>query len=76
MLNLIAIPVRWPVLIPFHFGIVPFENETILIVYIIASNVTLYTLVTYSLLSAFSKRKPVVDLPPEPECLSEFRVLD
>jgi hypothetical protein len=67
-LDLLAmVPVRWPVLILYRLGAVSFESETALLIYIIACNVVLYTLLTYFVLWGFSKRKKVDRLPPKPE---------
>jgi len=51
------VPVRWPVLILFYFGSFPFENEGILLLYLVGCNMALYTIFTYSLLWAFSRRR-------------------
>ena len=60
-------PVRWPILVFYRMGLVPFENEIALIVYIIVCNVVLYSLLGYILLWAVSKRrKGASHSPPQP----------
>lgn len=67
-------PVRWPILILLHFasfdslGSFPFRDQdaTIMFVYIVVCNVALYTVLTYSLLWVFSKRKSKVHESPPP----------
>jgi hypothetical protein len=60
-------PVRWPILLLFRLGFVPFENEIAILVYIIVCDVFLYSLLTYFLLWRLSKRKNVAQrLPPNP----------
>lgn len=50
-LDLLAmVPVRWPILLLFQLGMIPFESETAILVYMIACNVALYSLLTYFLL--------------------------
>ena len=67
-LNQLAMyPVRWPILILFRLGFVPFENEIALLLYIIICDVCLYSLLSYFLLWRFSKRKKTAQsLPPNP----------
>lgn len=61
------LPVRWPILILFRLGVIPFESETGILVYLIVCDVALYTLLTYVLLLGFSKRKRgLIDTPPNP----------
>jgi len=60
-------PVRWPILLLFRLGMMRFENEMAMLIYIIACNVALYSLLTYALLWGFSKRKSrQVATPPNP----------
>ena len=62
-------PVRWPILILYRFGLFPvrsFEDETVLLLYIIVCNVFLYTLMTYVALWGVSRRKRMDRLPPKP----------
>jgi hypothetical protein len=68
-------PVRWPILILYRFasfdslGSFPFRDQdsTIMFVYIVVCNVVLYTILTYILLWAVSKRKSkVYASPPRP----------
>lgn len=60
-------PVRWPVLILYRwFPIDVSNNETFLLLLVISCNVLLYTLLTYCVLFAVSKRKVQSHLPPPP----------
>ena len=67
-LGLLAmVPVRWPVLLLFRLRMVPFESDTAILMYLIASNLVVYALLTYVLLWGFSKRKSrLVATPPHP----------
>lgn len=68
ILDLFAmVPVRWPVLILYRLGVAPFESDTTLLLYLIVCDVVLYSLLTYFLLWAFSKRKSrQIGGPPNP----------
>jgi hypothetical protein len=60
-------PVRWPILIFFRLGFMPFENETAILIYMIVCDVGLYSILSYFLLGRFFKpKKRVLSLPPEP----------
>jgi hypothetical protein len=63
-------PVRWPVLILYRLGLFPvrsFQDEPVLLLYIIVGNVFLYTFLTYVVLWGVSRRKVLDRLPPKPE---------
>lgn len=67
-LDLLAmVLVRWPILILYRLGMIPFENETALLFYIIGCNVLLYSLLSYFLLWIFLRRKRgTPPVPPNP----------
>jgi hypothetical protein len=63
-------PVRWPMLLLFRFGYLPFESEIVLLIYLIGCNVFVYSLLCYFLLWRFVRRKRSGQLmPPEPPSL-------
>jgi hypothetical protein len=64
--RLLMYPVRWPILILFRLGYLPFDNEVALIVYVVVGNVSVYSVLSYFLLWRFSRRKCTQALPPEP----------
>src|SRR5438132_14386863 len=65
--RLLMYPVRWPILILFRFGFLPFDNEIALLIYLIVCNVCLYSILSYFLLWRFSKSKrDITSLPPKP----------
>jgi hypothetical protein len=68
-LDLLAmLPVRWPILFLYRLGAVPFDSETGILIYLVGCNVALYTLLTYSLLWGFAKRKSnSIAKPPNPQ---------
>ena len=65
-------PVRWPILMLYQITLangsnLPFESETAKIIYIVGSNVLAYSVLSYVLFFAFSKRKKSKSrLPPNP----------
>lgn len=60
-------PVRWPILIFYRLGFLPFENEIALLLYIVGSNVLVYSILSYFVLWRLSKRKKKpLHSPPEP----------
>ena len=64
---LLMVPVRWPILILFWLGAVPFESERAMFLYIIGCNVVFYTLLNYVLFWGLSKRKSGRgEAPPDP----------
>src|SRR5690242_3044499 len=65
--RLIQYPVRWPILIFYRLGFLPFSNEFALLSYLVISNVLLYSILTYVLLTALSSRKrAATHSPPKP----------
>ena len=74
---LLNIPVGWPRLVYFHLlrpltGMLLFDNETALLLYIMACDVLLYTLVTYFALLVFSFKRVTIkehSPPPPPDVL-------
>jgi hypothetical protein len=65
--RLLMYPVRWPILMLFRFGYLPFDSEIVLLIYLIACNVFVYSLLCYFLLWRFSRRKKIRQaIPPEP----------
>ena len=70
--QLASYPVRWPIIVLEYFlplDSFPFrdENQTFLLLFIIVSDVLLYSLLTYIVLLRFWKRKtPQLKLPPDP----------
>jgi len=70
--RLLMIPVRWPILILLRLHFLPFENEIAIIVYIVACNVILYSILGYVLLGGLSSRKKgTLRSPPEPPSFVE-----
>src|ERR1044072_7571106 len=68
-------PVRWPILIFFRLGFMPFENETAILIYMIVCDVGLYSILSYFLLGRFFKpKKRVLSLPPEPPEENQYPV--
>jgi predicted permease len=65
--RLLMYPVRWPILIFFRLGFLPFDNEIALFIYIVVCDVVLYSILSYFLLGRFFKpKKRALSLPPEP----------
>jgi len=66
-------PVRWPILILFRLGFFPFENEIQILLYIIVSNVIVYSILSYFLLWLISgrRKKGVLQSPPRPPSFPE-----
>lgn len=63
---LVAVPVRWPILILDALGVSPFEGEGALLLYLVSCNVIFYGSLIYFVLFALSKRTHLHRLPPAP----------
>ena len=61
------VPVRWPVLLLYQLGVMPFESELWLLLYIVSCNVIFYGSLIYFVLFALSKRKITSRLPGAPD---------
>ena len=64
---LAMVPVRWPILVLFQLGLLPFERESWVLGYVVTCNVVFYGSVIYFVLFALSRRKKIIPSPPAPE---------
>ena len=64
---LAMVPVRWPILLLYKFGVMPFESEVWLLLYIVSCNVIFYGSLIYFVQFALSKRKETSRLPSAPD---------
>lgn len=74
--EVLGYPVRWPIHL-LEFIVFsrwsPFSDidEIFALVFVLFCNVFVYSVLTYTLLHLFWKRKPQLDLPPEPPRFSQ-----
>ena len=61
------VPVRWPILLLYELGVIPFESDLLLLLYIVSCNVIFYGSLIYFVHFALSKRKKTSRLPPAPD---------
>lgn len=67
--QLVMFPVRWPILILYRldFLLPTLQSEIALMIYVVTSNVIVYSILSYFLLWRFSARKKGVQrVPPKP----------